>query len=160
MWKDVPTLTAPAENNVDKNDDVERAYRGKKNAPGTEETNRIRKESKEKRMNQIKQDQTWLRTQRNQWNDRFAFLYIYTVSITSENLLSLMYHHVLPILACPKNFPLDHSGTLYWLLWENNCVLVLNKGVKDCAIDSCVLVSVEDIDSWSRSLVCRWSITR
>ena len=61
------TLTAPAENNVDKNDIVERAYRGKKNAAGTEETNRIRKESKEKRIDdQIKQDQTWLMTQRNQ----------------------------------------------------------------------------------------------
>ena len=45
-----PTLTAPAENDVDANDIVERAYRGKKNAAGTEanETNRISEKFKRK----------------------------------------------------------------------------------------------------------------
>ena len=45
-----PTLTAPAVNDIDANDIVERAYRGKKNAAGTEanETNRISEKFKRK----------------------------------------------------------------------------------------------------------------
>ena len=52
-----PTLTAPAENDVDKNDVVERAYRGKENTTGTEvkATNKIKEEWKEKKINELNQ---------------------------------------------------------------------------------------------------------
>ena len=69
-----PTLTALAENDDNMNDDVDRAYKGKKNTAGTEvkEINRIREESKRKRIDEFNESkqtrQTKIRNQR--WTSR------------------------------------------------------------------------------------------
>ena len=69
-----PTLTALAENDDNMNDDVDRAYKGKKNTAGTEvkEINRIREESKRKRIDEFNESkqtrQTKIRNQR--WRSR------------------------------------------------------------------------------------------
>jgi len=69
-----PTLTVLAENDDNMNDDVDRAYKGKKNTAGTEvkEINRIREESKRKRIDEFNESkqtrQTKIRNQR--WRSR------------------------------------------------------------------------------------------